>query len=234
MVIFGNIMIRVLIVDDMESFRDRFRAVLESEPGVKVVGVAESGAEALRISLKERPDVVLMDVMMETDRAGIDSAKRITSVLPNVKIVMSTVLEDDETIYNAFQIGAVDYLLKNARPEEVISAVKAAYSDQSVPSPLVSRKLRKEFAKLRDCQGSACIALEVIRELTQVELDILMLLTEGRTRNEIAALRCVEVSTMKTHVRNILKKMDKPSSKDLVRYLRDSKVLDLLRLTLAG
>lgn len=225
-------MIRVLVADDIESFRERFKEILETDPSISVVGVASSGTEALRLSLQERPDVVLMDVIMENDRAGIDSAKRITEVLHSTRIVMSTVLEDDETIYNAFQIGAVDYLLKNARPDEVIGAVKAAYNDQSVPSPLVSKKLRKGFALMRGYQDAARIALDVIRELTQVELDILLLLAEGKTRNEIASLRCIEISTMKTHIRNILKKMEKPNSRELIRNLKDANVLDLLRVSL--
>jgi DNA-binding NarL/FixJ family response regulator len=112
-------MIRVLVVDDLETFREHFRDILEKDPSIRLIGMAASGEEAVRMALKERPDVILMDVIMENDRAGITAAKRISENLSSVKIIMLTVLEDDETIYNAFQIGAVDYLLKMRAPKKL-------------------------------------------------------------------------------------------------------------------
>jgi NarL family two-component system response regulator LiaR len=225
-------MIRVLIVDDIETFRERFRDVLEQDPSIRVVGAASSGEEAVHLALKERPDVILMDVIMEDDRAGITSAMRITEALSSVKIIMSTVLEDDETVYNAFQIGAVDYLLKNARPEEVLTAVKAAYNDQSTPSPFVAKKLRREFKTLRGYQDTIKLALNIIRELTQVELDVLLLLCDGKSRGDIAHLRCIELSTVKTHIGNILRKLAMKNSHDVVALLKKNQALDLLKQSL--
>lgn len=225
-------MIRVLVVDDIETFRERFRDVLQQDPAIRVVGLACSGEEAVHMALKERPDVVLMDVIMEDDRAGITSAMRITEALSSVKIIMSTVLEDDETVYNAFQIGAVNYLLKNARPEEVIAAVKGAYDDQSTLSPLVAKKLRKEFKALRGYQETIKLVMNVIRELTQVELDVLLLLCDGKSRGEIADLRCIELSTVKTHIGNILRKMRMKNTHEVVSLLKSTQALDLLRQSL--
>lgn len=222
-------MIRVLIVDDMETFRERFREVLSSDPAIKVVGLAASGEEAVSIAFRQRPDVILMDVIMENDRAGINAAMEICSALNSVKIIMSTVLEDDETVFHAFQIGAVDYLLKNAQPEEILSAVKSAYIDQSVLSPLIAKKLRKEFVNLRGNQDSIKFILHIVRVLTQVELDILLLLCDGKSRNEISHIRCIELSTVKTHIGNILKKLDMKTSNDIVKILRNSQSIDLLR-----
>lgn len=222
-------MIRVLVVDDMETFRERFCEVLSDDPAIKVVGVASSGEEAVAIAFKQRPDVVLMDVIMENDRAGIDAATQICTALKSVKIIMSTVLEDDETVFNAFQIGAVDYLLKNAKPDEILSAVKSAYRDQSTPSPLIAKKLRKEFAHLRGNQESMRFVLHIARVLTQVELDILLLLCDGKTRNEISHIRCIELSTVKTHIGSILKKLEMKSSSDIVKALKNYQSDDLLR-----
>ncbi len=224
-------MIRVLVVDDMETFRERFCEVLSGDATIEVVGVASSGQEAVTIAFKQRPDVVLMDVIMENDRAGIEAAMEICSALRSVKIIMSTVLEDDETVFNAFQIGAVDYLLKNARPEEILSAVKSAYMDQSTPSPLIAKKLRKEFVHLRGNQESMKFVLHIARVLTQVELDILLLLCDGKSRNEISHIRCIELSTVKTHIGSILKKLDMKSSSDIVKALRSHQADDLLRQT---
>ncbi len=222
-------MIRVLIVDDMETFRERFREVLSNDPAVEVVGVAASGEEAVDLALAQRPDVILMDVIMEHDRAGIAAAMRICAALKTVKIVMSTVLEDDETVFNAFQIGAVDYLLKNAQPQEILAAVKSAYLDESVLSPLIARKLRKEFAHLRGNQDSIKRILHIVRVLTQVELDILLLLCDGKSRNEISHIRCIELSTVKTHVGSILKKLEMKTSSEIVAMLRASQSIELLR-----
>ncbi|SDI00133.1 response regulator [Propionivibrio dicarboxylicus] len=218
-------------MDDMETFRERFCEVLSGDAAIEVVGVASSGQEAVTIAFKQRPDVVLMDVIMENDRAGIEAAMEICSALRSVKIIMSTVLEDDETVFNAFQIGAVDYLLKNARPEEILSAVKSAYRDQSTPSPLIAKKLRKEFVHLRGNQESMKFVLHIARVLTQVELDILLLLCDGKSRNEISHIRCIELSTVKTHIGSILKKLDMKSSSDIVKALRSHQADDLLRQT---
>jgi DNA-binding NarL/FixJ family response regulator len=222
-------MIRVLIVDDMETFRERFREVLSIDPAIEVVGMASSGEEAVAIAFKQRPDVVLMDVIMEDDRAGIIAAMQICTALSSVKIIMSTVLEDDETVFNAFQIGAVDYLLKNAQPDEILSAVKLAYIDQSTPSPLIAKKLRKEFVNLRGNQESIKLILHIVRVLTQVELDILILLCDGKSRNEISHIRCIELSTVKTHIGSILKKLEKKTSSEIVKILNSSQSIDLLR-----
>ena len=222
-------MIRVLIVDDMETFRERFREVLSNDPAIEVVGTASSGEEAVSIAFRQRPDVVLMDVIMENDRAGITAAMQICAALSSVKIIMSTILEDDETVFNAFQIGAVDYLLKNAQPDEILSAVKSAYIDQSTPSPLIAKKLRKEFVNLRGNQESIKLILHIVRVLTQVELDILLLLCDGKNRNEISYIRCIELSTVKTHIGSILKKLDMKTSSEVVKVLKSSQSIDLLR-----
>ena len=222
-------MIRVLIVDDMETFRERFREVLTNDPSVEVVGLAASGEEAVALALAQRPDVILMDVIMEHDRAGIAAATRICAEHGTVKIVMSTVLEDDETVFNAFQIGAVDYLLKNAEPHEILAAVKSAYVDESVLSPLIAKKLRKEFAQLRGNQDSVKFILHIVRVLTQVELDILLLLCDGKSRNQISHIRCIELSTVKTHVGSILKKLGMKNSSEIVATLQASQSIELLR-----
>lgn len=222
-------MIRVLIVDDMETFRERFRDVLSSDPALEVVGLASSGEEAVAIALERRPDVILMDVIMEDDRAGITAAMRICAALNAVKIVMSTVLEDDETVFNAFQIGAVDYLLKNARPDEILAAIRQAHIDQSTLSPLISKKLRRGFVNLRVNQESMKLILHIVRVLTQVELDILLLLCDGKSRNEISHIRCIELSTVKTHIGSILKKLEMKTSSEVVALLKTSQSIELLR-----
>ncbi|MDF2522410.1 MAG: two component transcriptional regulator, LuxR family [Clostridiales bacterium] len=224
-----NAVIRVLVVDDIISFRERFCEILSCDEKIEVVGAASTGKEAVEIALIEKPDVILMDLVMEDDNAGIEASQKINEMFADIKIIISTVLDDDETIFNAFQSGAVDYLLKNSKPEEVINAVHAAYNDQSPMRPLIAKKIRKEFKKMRSYQESIIYVLNIVRKLTQGELDILLLLCEGKSRNDIAHFRCIELSTVKTHISSLLRKFEKKNSNELVAMLRELGISDLIK-----
>lgn len=221
--------IRVLIVDDIITFRERFCNILKTDDKLEIVGMASTGHEAVEIALKQKPDVILMDVMMEDDTAGIEASQKINEVLPEVKIIISTVLEDDETVFNAFQTGAVDYLLKDSSAEEVLNAVHAAYIDKSPIRPYIARKIRKEFKKMRSYQDSLFFTLGILTKLTNVELDILLLLCEGKKREDIAKLRCIEVSTVKTHISNLLRKFEKKNTGEIVSMLKKMEMIDLIK-----
>jgi len=227
------LVIRVLIVDDMETFRDRFDEILTADGAFEVVGLAASGEEAVSIALDKQPDIILMDVVMETNTAGTDAAEKISERLPNSKIIFITVMDDDETVLKAYRTGAADYLPKNAPEEEVIGAVHAAYNNQSPIRPAVANRLRSEFKKMLAKEDNVVYTLNIIRKLTPMELDILLLLCENRTRTEIAQLKCVEMSTIKTHVGSILRKFQKESTSDLVALLRNTQVDELLRRSLS-
>lgn len=226
-------MIRVLIVDDMETFRDRFNDILSADSAFDIVGMANSGEEAVAIALEKEPDIILMDVVMETNTAGTDAAKKITEQLPETKIIFITVMDDDATVLKAYQTGAADYLPKNAPEEEVVSAIHAAYNNQSPIRPAVADRLRREFKKLLDKEESVLYTVNVVRKLTPMELDILLLLCENRSRSEIAQLRCIELSTVKTHVGNLLKKFHQENTHDMVAMLRRTQVDELLRRSLS-
>jgi DNA-binding NarL/FixJ family response regulator len=217
----------------METFRDRFYDILASEAAFEVVGMTGTGEEAVAIALVKKPDIILMDVVMETNTAGTDAARRISEQLPETKIIFITVMDDDQTVLKAYQTGAADYLPKNAPEEEVVSAIHAAYHNQSPIRPAVADRLRREFKKLLAKEESVVYAVSVVRKLTPMELDILLLLCENRTRSEIAQCRCVELSTVKTHVGNLLKKFRQESTHDLVAMLRRTQVDELLRRSLS-
>ena len=217
----------------METFRDRFDEILTADGAFEVVGLAASGEEAVSIALDKQPDIILMDVVMETNTAGTDAAEKISERLPNSKIIFITVMDDDETVLKAYRTGAADYLPKNAPEEEVIGAVHAAYNNQSPIRPAVANRLRSEFKKMLAKEDNVVYTLNIIRKLTPMELDILLLLCENRTRTEIAQLKCVEMSTIKTHVGSILRKFQKESTSDLVALLRNTQVDELLRRSLS-
>jgi len=227
-------LIRVLIVDDMPSFRERFEEILGADERIRIAGLAASGREAVELALRQQPHVILMDVVMETKTAGIDATRLISEQLPETKIIFITVLEDEKTILNAFQTGVVDYLGKNAPPDEVIGAVHAAFEDRSPIRPLVAEKIRREFRKIRKQEENLLFVLNIVRKLTPVELDILLLLCDNNNRSEIARMRCIELCTIKTHISNLLKKFNQVNTHDLVTMLKQMQIIELLKRTATG
>lgn len=213
-------LINIIIADDMLPIREYLTMVLSHEPDMKVVDAVGSGAEAVERALATHPDVVLMDLEMETSRAGVDAIKTLSDKDPNIHCVVLTHFSDDETVFAAFEAGATDYVLKDSSAAEILEAVRAAARDMSSIRPQVARMIRNEFRILRSERAMLVATLNIVYRLTPSELGLLRLLAEGKTKAEIARIRHVEASTIRTHVGNILKKFDEPSVGDVVNRLR--------------
>ncbi|HVF12619.1 MAG TPA: response regulator transcription factor, partial [Actinomycetota bacterium] len=172
-----------MIVDDHALFRRGLHMVLDSEEGVEVVGEAGDGSEAIARAEEAMPDVVLMDVRMPK-RSGIEATVALKDLLPNVKILMLTISDEEADLYEAIKAGASGYLLKEISIEEVANAVRAVFAGQSLISPSMASKLLSEFAtmvkKTDDRQ-----ALPVPR-LTNRELEVLKLVAKGSNNRDIA------------------------------------------------
>ncbi|MGE5530056.1 MAG: response regulator [Patescibacteria group bacterium] len=212
--------IRVLVADDMQPIREYLALVLGHEADMEVVAAVGTGAEAVRRAREDRPDVALMDLEMETQRAGVEAIRVLAAEDPGVRCVVLTHFEDDETVFAAFEAGAVDYVLKNASTAEILEAVRAAARNMSPIRPVVARLIREEFRALRKEVAGMSATLNVAYRLTPTELSILRLMAEGRTQTEIAALRGVEASTVRTHAVNILRKFNAATIKEIVARLR--------------
>jgi DNA-binding NarL/FixJ family response regulator len=212
--------IRVLIAEDVMPIREYLYMVVGHEPDMEVVGRVGTGTEAVVAGFRDKPDVVLMDLEMETPRAGVDAIQAITARLPETRCIVLTHFSDDGTVYAAFEAGAVDYVLKNASVAEIVEAIRAAYQNLSPLRPQIARMIRTEFKALRMERSMLIDTLNVVYKLTPTELSLLRLLAEGKSKNEIATMRRVEASTIRTHVGNILKKFDEPSVTDVVTRLR--------------
>lgn len=222
----------VLIVDDIESFRVRFKNILSSDEGIEIVGIAKNGYEAIILAALKKPDVILMDVRMENDISGIEASKEIIKFLPETKIIITSVIDDDDIVVKAYEIGVVNYIIKkNANSKDVLNAVYDAYKNQSSISPEIAEKLLKEFKKIHSFKDSILFTLNIITKLTPVEIDILLLLCDSYTRKEISEVRHIAFSTVKTHINNILSKTNKTSSKELVQLLVDANIIDMLKQT---
>jgi DNA-binding NarL/FixJ family response regulator len=214
--------IRVMIVDDIPSLCHKYQDIFAQTEDIEVVAIAENGYEAIMKSAIHRPDVILMDIEMENKYAGIMATKQILQDLPDIKIVILTVYEEDEMIYAAFQAGACDYVQKTATPAVMVQCVRDAYHEKSAIRPQVAKKIRREFKRIKNNEDSLLYTIYLIQLLTDTERDILNALHKGKSQKEICALRYIEPATMKTHVRNIIKKMKCRSIEDALEQVEKS------------
>jgi DNA-binding NarL/FixJ family response regulator len=197
-------MIRVLIADDQQLIRGGFRALLEAEPGIEVVGEAATGRAAVETAEATVPDVVLMDIRMP-DGDGLWATREIVArpALRNVHVVVVTTFELDEYVTSAIRAGASGFLVKDAEPVELIRAVRVAAAGDALLSPGVTRRLLDRVAA-GSREGPAADALTA---LTEREREVLRLVAEGLSNEEIAARLYLSPLTAKTHVSRILTKV---------------------------
>jgi len=215
-----NTPIRVVIADDVLPIREYLSMVLGHEAEMEIIKVVGSGVEAVECCLAFQSDVVLMDLEMETPRAGVEAIKKIVRRNPEIHCVVLTHFSDDETVFAAFEAGAIDYVLKDASASEIVEAVRAAASDASPLRNKVAKMIRDEFRVLRSEKAALVATLNIVYRLTPTELSLLRLLAEGKSKNEIIQMRHIESSTIRTHIGNILKKFDESSINDVVERLK--------------
>ena len=195
-------MIKVLVVDDQQLVRAGFRVILDAEPDLTVVGEAADGITALQCNRDLEPDVVLMDIRMPA-MDGLEATRRILTSSP-ARVVILTTFDADEYVYGALQAGASGFMLKDAPPDQLLAAVRAAAAGNALIDASVTKRFIAQFTKAVRPAGRTPDALNT---LTGRELDVLRLLTEGLSNSEIARRLVVEETTVKTHVSRILMKL---------------------------
>ncbi len=220
--------IQVVIAEDIEPLRKKYVSVLEADPHIHVVADVHTGIAAYEQVLEYTPDVVLLDIEMETQDAGIRAISNILSFSPEIRIIVLTVHEEDDLVFSAFKLGAHDYILKNAKDTEIRQAVINAYHNKSYIRPKIAQKLRTEFRRVKTYEGSFLFMLNVLATLSPRELDTLYLITQGYTRKEVCALRYIEMSTLKSQIHSILKKFHKRKMKDVITSESDRQLLELI------
>jgi two-component system, NarL family, response regulator LiaR len=202
-------MIRVVFVDDHEMVRIGFSAFLSAQPDIQVVGEAADGKKGVELALELRPDIILMDLVMK-EMDGIEATKQIIEKWPEAKVIIVTSFLDDEKVYPALEAGATSYMLKTSKADEIANAVRATYHGQSVLEPEVTGKM---MVKMRQKQKH-----QPHEELTSREMEILMLMAEGKTNQDIADELYIALKTVKTHVSNILSKLNVQDRTQAVIY----------------
>ena len=192
-------MTSVLIVDDQPLQRMGFRMVLESERGVSVVGEAENGIDAVRRTADLSPDVVLMDIRMP-GMDGIEATRRITETGGRSRVLVLTTFDLDEYVYAALRAGASGFLLKDARPDELLAGIRAVALGDAVVAPALTRRLLHAFTKALPSAERRAAEEPRLRTLTDRELEVLRAVAAGLTNSEIAQELRLSESTVKTHV----------------------------------
>lgn len=202
-------MIKVVFVDDHEMVRIGVSAYLSAQPDIEVIGEAADGKKGVELALELRPDIILMDLVMK-EMDGIEATKQIIEKWPEAKVIIVTSFLDDEKVYPALEAGATSYMLKTSKADEIANAVRATYHGQSVLEPEVTGKM---MVKMRQKQQ-----LLPHEELTTREMEILLLMAEGKTNQDIADELYIALKTVKTHVSNILSKLNVQDRTQAVIY----------------
>ncbi|MEW2119912.1 response regulator transcription factor [Streptomyces sp. NPDC005474] len=199
-------MTTVLVVDDQPLQRYGFRVLLDSIPETEVVGEAAHGAEAVRKTAELRPDVVLMDVRMP-GMDGIEATRRITAAGGRSRVLVLTTFDLDEYVHAALRAGASGFLLKDARPEELLAGIRAVAAGDAVIAPALTRRILDRYAQHVPVGRSDASEDPRLGSLTDREREILVAIGKGWTNGEIAARFVVSESTVKTHVGRVLAKI---------------------------
>ncbi|MEJ5223045.1 MAG: response regulator transcription factor [Anaerolineales bacterium] len=206
-------MIRLLLVDDHAVVRGGLRMLLDNEPDMQIVGEASSGLEAVRQTASLKPDMVIMDISLP-DISGIEAARRIREAYPNVDVVALTIHEDPQYFFEMLQAGASAYIPKRAAPADLINAIRAVHNGDIYIYPSLTRLLVNDFLSRAGEEDTRT----TIDGLTAREQEVLSMLADGRTNDEIAEALVISPHTVARHRENLMAKLGLHNRSELVKY----------------
>ncbi len=213
--------IRILLVDDHAILRAGLRAILNAEAGIEVVGEAGDGKEAVAKADKLKPDVVLMDISMPV-MDGFEATRRIQQCCPEAKVLVLTVHDNEEYLFRVLEAGGSGYVVKKSADTELISAIRAVHRGEAFLSPMATKMVIGGYLRAMGLEG----AKQSYTSLTSREEEVLKLITEGYTNQEIADRLIISVKTVESHRAHILDKLELHTRADLVKYARTHGMLD--------
>ena len=209
---------RVLIAEDQRTLAEEIAESLEDETAIVVLGIANNGAEAVQLTYQFSPDVVLMDIEMPI-MDGIQATRIIRQEKPETRVLVLTVLEDDAHLFEALKCGATGYLLKNSTTTEIAQAIRAVAAGEAALPPAQAARVLSEFDRLARQRQSL---LTLFEKLSRTEISVLSLVGEGKTNVQIAQTLYVDLSTVKSHLTHILKKLEVNNRIEAARIARQS------------
>lgn len=209
--------IKVLIADDHAVVREGTRRILEQEPDMDVVGEAGDGEEAVNLATSRKPDVAIIDIAMPK-LDGIEATKRIKAAWPSINILILSAYDDDQFIFSLLEAGAAGYLLKSIRSRELVDAIRAVYSGESVLHPSIARKVLNRFVSASGKPHGQ----EPSGVLSDREMEVLKLAAKGLSNQDIAEKLCLSIRTVQGHLGHIFNKLQVGSRTEaVVRALKE-------------
>ena len=219
--------LKIMLVDDIPIFLQRYKDIIEVDSDFEVVCQASSGSEAVELAAQYNPDVILMDIQMENDDAGIVATRKILSKNPDIKIIAVTVHDDDEIILSAFDAGVCEYIMKTESDESIVQTIKSVIGMEKQKNR-VNELVRNELISMRKERESLLYCATLISRLSRTEIEVLKLLCDGKTYQEIADIRLVEHGTIRVIVNKISKKLGGKKIRDIIGQLNRTGVMKLL------
>ena len=219
--------IGVLIADDAKEIADYFADFIRQEDDMEVLALASSGEEAVAKARALNPQIVLMDIQMETKIAGLDAIKQIREYNPAIKVIILTIHSRDDLIFKAYTAGAMDYIIKTSPIEDILKSIRAAASNNLMLRPEIANKIMEESRRISEKQSKMKEVLKVMMKISNTEFEIIRMAFDGYSYREIAEQRFVEETTIRSEIYRILKKFDKKRMKDVILLLKEINFVDL-------
>ncbi|MDD6735283.1 MAG: response regulator transcription factor [Clostridiales bacterium] len=218
-------MIKCVVCDDIKTIREHFAEVINSQDDMTVTGMASTGDEAVKITQQTKPDIVIMDIQMDSSTDGIEATEKITDTT-NSKVIMLTIHQSDEFMVDAYLAGAVEYLFKEVDNNIICDTIRNVYKNDSFMSPRLVRKIKEQICKSKRKEMSIMFFINNFSKLTEMERVVLKYLYNGKKRGQIAQSEFISQETVKTHVRHILRKLGFTNVNEMVAFLRSIQIFE--------